>query len=565
MQLVGDTCVIIILLMRLKLLIFAVLLTLIWLSGFTIVSEAKIILRKPTPIKVRASADYATDIFANPWNMADPADIWSNYGNVAGVSYGGGKFQAITTSSDPQIYLLWPGYGGSLATPRDGITHPISTNKYKTVVFRMYSSADGKGQLYWFYSQSTANNYNFFDFNVKRGWHIYKLSNSVQWRQKWQGNPIGLRVDPINKPGAKFAIDWFRATNVNKKAKTFLKWKNTRPNKLKYRLYIDDNKKGRNGLLLGYALPKASGKHIRIPYLSPGKYYIYARKVLGSNRSEYSNYVPVRINTPPVINILQPNAAGGQDWASAKLGDAWDMNNAEDVSIMANLSQPSFSGGIFSAININPASGLVSNDPIFYLNLRGQKLDAKKYHRLSIVYRYDDAFSLKRGTMARFAWVNYPSQGWQQTNDILTYNGWNTLTYDLSKASLDVGTYGWRDLISTLRFDPHEDPGLRRFYIDSVKIAADDTLQNGAYLIKFKTKDTDNSTLHLKLLADPDTKRNNGNERLILNKKIKRNSKTFYWKPDKTFNKIYYIYAVISDGLNKTTSYSSGPVTTKRQ
>jgi len=130
----------------------------------------------------------------------------------------------------------------------------------------------------------------------------------------------------------------------------------------------------------------------------------------------------------------------------------------------------------------------------------------------------------------------------------------------LRNAALDVGRYGWRSYVKTLRFDPHEDPKRRRFYIDDVKLAANDEMKNKVFNIKYNIADTDNSTVSYALYTDKDKSFGNGNETLITSGNSGLGNGTYAWRPASNLNGVYNIYATVSDGINSTSAYSSGPV-----
>ncbi len=501
--------------------------------------------------KVGAAADYATEVWNDPWDMSNVEDLWPVYTNITGTTFSNGQFSGTASTADPAIYLLWGGYPGSLAAPRDGMNKPIDPNTYEEMSLRMYSSNAGKAQIYWTSDPDLSKGTEFRQFNVKAGWHIYHLAK----HSSWTGRPLSLRLDPINIAGATFALDWFRLIKSNGNSVTL---STDSALSSAYDVYVDSDSTGYDGDKMNYSVASgATSATTGLQSLAPGSYNFYLQNQ--NNASDQSSYASVAINSPPTINITEPNLAGGKDWAATHTGDPWDMSNSSDITATYNVAGRVFRNGYFTGYN--EALGGAKDDPFVFLNQHKKRINAAKYHRLSVVYKYDDVFNLVRGTMARFGWKNYPTnKGWQQTNDILTYDGWTTLTYDLASASLDIGSYGWRNYITSLRFDPHEDPQTRRFYIDDIKIAADDAMENRSFVIKYNLNDSDEANVALNLKADPDTTPNNGNETLIVTLSPASGQGEYNWVGGNNLNGSYNILAEVSDGLNSSYSYSTGPV-----
>jgi len=526
------------------------LLSIIILILFSIpaVASAAINLNNLSSPTLKASDDYATDTFADPWDMSNTEDVWPAYWNVSGATFANGTFTATSTTSNPYIYFLWGGYPNSIDSGRDGKARPIDAGAYSKVAVRMYSSNNGTAKLWWFYEQDLNINRASVSFPVTAGWHIYILNNVSDFGMNWTEKPITLRIDPINVSGASFSIDWVKAGKAAD-AITSLSWNDT--SSAGYEAFIDDDQSGYDGASLGAVSTTAGSANYSLQAIAPGNYYLYLKK---DSDPTPSNYIPVTISRPPTVKITDPDVGGGADWATEVLGDPWDMSNSTDVSGTKNVTGRGYNNGNYTGVNTN-------NDPIVYLNFHGRKIDTSRYHRLTFKYKFDGTYDLVRGTMSRAGWSKTFSKGWQMTDDLLTYEGWNVLSLSLKGVGLDVGNYGWKSQMSYFRFDPHEDAyGARRFYIDYVRIAADDELTNKAFDIRYTTSDTDNSSLTLTLNADKDKTPGNGNEQAIYSGTVGIGDGSFHWTPAGNFNGDYYIQATVNDGLKSTSSYSSGPL-----
>jgi hypothetical protein len=182
--------------------------------------------------------------------------------------------------------------------------------------------------------------------------------------------------------------------------------------------------------------------------------------------------------TEPVPVVVNPDRAGGTDYAAAVNGNPWDFNDASDVAAYEHLDSVSFANGALNACNTN-------NDPAIMLPLAAP-FDGSQYHRLRMNVRYDGGFSLADGAgggmNARLMWTVAGVPGWQVSEDVVVYPGWNDVDLDLftwplgavNEADLGGGA-GWIGrTITNLRIDFHEDRGRRCFSLDDVKLQADD-------------------------------------------------------------------------------------------
>jgi hypothetical protein len=181
----------------------------------------------------------------------------------------------------------------------------------------------------------------------------------------------------------------------------------------------------------------------------------------------------------PVPVVMNPDRPGGADYATTVNGNPWDFNDGSDVAAYEHVDSVSYSGGALNACNTN-------NDPAIVLPLAAP-FDGSQFHRLRINVRYDGGFSLADapggGMNARVMWTVAGVPGWQVSEDIVVYPGWNDMDLDMltwplsavNEADLGPGA-GWIGrTITGLRIDFHEDRGRRCFSLDDVKLQADDT------------------------------------------------------------------------------------------
>ena len=190
----------------------------------------------------------------------------------------------------------------------------------------------------------------------------------------------------------------------------------------------------------------------------------------------------------PIPVVLDPDRIGGIDYAAAVRGNAWDFNGPDDVAAFENINNVSFSNGTMHACNTN-------NDPGIILPL-SQPIDGNWYNKLSVRIFYEGGWSLANapggGMNARVLFKTAGNDSYQISQDIVVYPGWNDIDVDLAtnpaNAMLEEGTggSGWAgQQITELRFDPHEDPGVRCFTLDDIKVSTVD-IAAPRFAVKFR-------------------------------------------------------------------------------
>lgn len=513
-------------------------------------------------LTIPESKDFASLTFSDPWDMSNKTDV-TNVKNMTNISVGNGMFYGITTSTDPYFWLLWGGYPGAYDTRNSGFRNPIDTDVFNRLTLKMYSGQSGTGQIFWFYKKEISSNQRYLNFRVYEGWNIYQIDLPPSI---WENKPIGLRIDPVNRSNTIVRIDWVRLTNKPGKT-TNLQWDDEEEGNVSF--FVDNTKGNYQGVaLIPPSISELQGPNslqgpntadIDLDGLYPGDYYFYLKK--DGNNSNYSN-TNVIINKAPVVEIISPNERGGRDWARAVAKKSWDMRSRSSVKETYNIAGKKFRGGIFSGINSSRTKNHQKNDPYFLLNLGKMKINSSRFHLLTFRYKYRGNFDLVRGTMSRFGWTTTKS-GWQMSDDIVTWTGWNTITIDLKKIKLNVGNYGWRGWVNRFRFDPHEDPRYRGFYVDYVTLREDNSVNNHGYFdIKFKIID-DDPNVNLRIYGDKDRTFGNGNEKLYKKMTVQSGNYSWRWKPSSLYGRKQWIYIQASDGLSTQGFYSSGYVRTK--
>ena len=508
-----------------------------------------IVFSHPTGKRILSeSPDFPTQRFSDPWNMNSRLDLSrGEYMNqLKNVRWKGGRFTATTTGGDPAVHPLFPGYLGNLPNGRDGIINRIQASKFNRFSIRMYSSRRTSAQLFWFYNQ-TWDDFGVVTFAVERGWGTYIVN--PRSTGAWRGKPIGLRLDPTSRKGGKFSIDWMRLYQ-QKKTRVKIAWRDSSPGQV-VNIYVDNDKNPNNGHLgLVKTTTSRSSSLVRWdPSPWPrGIYYFYIKK--SGQAAVYSKRV--KINAVPLTIIVDPDDKGGQDYAKTFNGKRWNMSGPQDIEQVRDIRDISFSNGIMSGISVN-------GDGFFHLPVT-TPIDTNRYHRLTFRFRYEGAFDYGLGTMSRFIWSpdHNDLSKYQTIKDIVVYPGWTTYVIDLKKAALSSGNIGWNGQMTDFRFDPLEVPRPRRFFLDYVRLAADDQADR-FFIIKWRDAKKKRRPTLVNIYFDNNRSGFNG-IRIVNNRKQRSGVNRYTWNTSRVPAGSYWIYTVAKDGVSTSRRYSKGPL-----
>lgn len=481
-------------------------------------------------------------------------DVSPVYRNFRSFDVKDGMLKAETRTKDPYFWVIWGGFPGATPIGRDGVKYPMNLKYYTRLTIKMWAeeSDNNSAQIYWFYSQNIRNN-KVHAFKVVSGWHIYQIRiPSFVYNR---GKPIGFRIDPINRPRTRVMIDWIRLTDYNTNKRVEVKWTDYKWTPTTATVYADPHSEN-NYHYDGYKLATVTSKRgynsetINLSGLKPDKYHFYIKR--SYSKTQYSQ--PIEINQAPYVKIYEPGEDGGHDWATVRLRNAWNMNDRGDIAATKNITSKRFSRGVFTGVNSRP----VKNDPHMLLRLRRRgrlySIDTSRYRFLTFKMTYSGSFDLVRGTMTRLGWKP-AGHGWQMSDDFVVYPRKRTYTLDLKKTRTNVGRYGWRGRVTAIRFDPHEDPFSRRFYIDSISIKERDKLSS-SFNIRWRQSDSNDRNHRITFYRDRDRHLGNGNEARITTNRFWNGTRRLRWSPSRRIRGTYYIHARISDHYN-TGTYTS--------
>ncbi len=526
--------------------------------------------------RLAAGPDYATDVLGDPWDMANAADIspdpqeltgWSNFGFTQQGEVGG-----TLTKVPASLSLLAAGRYGSINPGRNGLRYPIDSATYTRLSFKMKSAAGQDPRVYWYhnpwehpsglafgvqFASTTTGGYQIFTLDLAK-----PPASGVAWTS---GVVRDLRFDP-NSYASNFQVlfDWVRVTVAD-----------THPAAVKQTITWS----GGTGSTT-ISVVDAGGTTTTVATGLPGSSYTWyygglppGAYTLRVTRNGVTGTQPFTINAPPIAHLTDPDETGGEDFATAVLGNPWDMSDSADLRTLPgdHLVQRVFSGGVFQGVSdgvpVAYAGTTPVGDPIVFPLAGNGTIDTTRYRYLSVRMRVDDPYDLGLGSVGRVFWGS-ASAPYDLTisREWMAWPGWNTFTVDLGSLNTSptggiVTTAGRKQLwaaapVRNLRIDPHEFAQVRGFQIDYIKLAAIDEAK-GSFLIRWTGADPDGDASTITLYRD--TNRNPADGKtLIGSANITAGQKL--WNTAGVPGGDYYIYAEVSDGSNVTGSYSTGAV-----
>ena len=530
-------------------------------------AHATVSFSTPSPGVITESSDYASESLADPWdyvNSSDQRNAHSFTKDTKNFSITSGVLSFTTGSGGASITPVWS-IAGALNHSRDGSLQPINAARYTHASFRMYSSSASSGVLSWYSCASmTANCYGARTFKTHAGWHVYafQIYNSTRTPAPWSGLMRGLRFQPSALSGTSVKLDWLRLYRRN--ANIQLRVSHNLPGNVGVYWDRDTTTANNNGVgAYGLLGTFASGATVTFPASAfpPGTYYVYVRD---GQVTRYSSAMMVASIPRPVV--LNPNIVGGTDYAAVhRRGDVWDFSQTTDAGRLSGATG-SVSGGLLNGRN-------TTNDPQVPLPLMGS-FSGTSYHRLTFRMYYDGPFGLSHqpggGCLVRLVWRTTASAAaWQESNDIVVFPGWNTVSVDLhSAAAKEPSTrqvyLGWGGrVIDRLRFDPNEDPGARTWHIDSIQLRDNDAGRGGFTFSYVDKSLTGSATSTAKFFLDTDrTPHGGGREYAIGSRSVRAGTNTWAWQmPNSLPAGTYWLRmeSTSSRGISAS-RYSTGPV-----
>ncbi|MGN8050506.1 hypothetical protein ACTJKO_12540 [Curtobacterium sp. 22159] len=422
------------------------------LAALTVVAAGAIGVSSPPTASAATSApaaaaasepeggDYATDVYDDAWDFSNAADLNTSFTSGA-ASVSGGALHVSLVHGD-QLFLVHS-ISGSLPFGRDGALQPVDTSKYTRLSFSMNQPMASRiGAIYWFTCrEQTAACGGGVSFPTTQGKQVYDIdlaaSSTLLGKVPWKSaKMVVLRLDPVvirssEGSGGTATIDWIRL----------------------------------------HTAQDAAHPHAALP---PG------------------TYGTTTITPKPQTVVDSPNPSQGADLAAVQRGRSWEFSSGPATTGMRyqNLTQITRDSRGLTARNAPPKQ----NDPRIAFPVSAFKGDT--WHYLQFDMSYDGKFDLSDkpggGKLARVIWTASGSGTPQIGNDILTYDSGNQaeVTLDLTARNpLDENALspklGWAGrTITSLRFDPNEDPGAAVWHMKSLHLRADPTA-TGSTSVRF--------------------------------------------------------------------------------
>ncbi|RLG30480.1 hypothetical protein DRN98_07315, partial [Methanosarcinales archaeon] len=554
--------------------------------------------------RLKASAGYAEEVLRDPWDMNARTDLgWRVFNTVeqplsylTNITFNNGLFTAQTVFtpgtgdpnySDAKITILDSAYPGSAMLGKVGANFPINADKYTVLAFRMYlgPSADGPyGQLLWskntIYNGITTSG-SFFVYN---GWRIYFLNipslGIAAGSDPWNGLIDSLRLDPTIVKDQTVQVDWIRLVENDSSTERTITWTGATGG---VDIYLDDDNDPANGNLGLLAENVTGGSYSFLAGgLMAGNYYV-AVAPTGTTQFSYSSGY-YQVNDTPLINFAKPGPGGSdEDFVTITFNDPWDMANTEDVEHTENIQNDQFTtadvedlaGNSYSNRSVYygeslPSGGGVGDPNVFFLHFlwRGgiAPIDTSRYHYLTFKLGLWGEQSVSEGSIARVMWKRTDETVENVSQDIIIRHlphKWiiNEIACDLRQLAIEDGLgspsqSGWTGLVDCFRIDPHEFSESRAFIFDEVKITSD-WRADESFLIEWTANDSDN-TPAVSLYYDLDKSGYDGV--LIVANKTSGGNDSWLWDTSALPEGTYWIYAVVTDGLNETRCYAPTPV-----
>jgi hypothetical protein len=634
---------------------------LLLLSGTALSAQTLTITRPDAPPGVGgplatvlpAGRDFATEVLGDPWDFEQESD-WIRAFSLDGLDpttsawmdapvLAGGAFKGRSRTTLPVLSLQFEGVGSTLnLAARTGVRFPIDASKYTRLSFRLRRSvvpADAGEDLlaaHWYKKATRAADQHSFGQHLftSHGWNphakafdnqmppatqttagewqVYKVdlgrpATALDTGESWADAVLGFelrlgRGAELN--GADVEIDWVRLTEPGMKARISLsgfagpvtltaRHESAQAGGDEIQIYPDEvtDPGALNATAFG------PGDHLwDYGYLPPGNWTITATD--GASTRTQTVYVA----PTPVLTLLDPDVAGGADYATTVFGDPWDLANAEDVTRFGQLydiGSPRFGGAGLTATAL-AVGGDAVNAGAAYVSLLdsvlhpgASRIQAGRYHRLTFALEYltgrdlplQTAMSPTWGSMFRVAWqddAHAASGVYSETLPVwLLDAGPQTFSMDLSAlraTGTDPGLTAatpapWSGSISSLRIPVTYASGADRpFRLSAVRLAADDEpTQAGFFNVRWSVSPATFSRLvgggigpdvRIALYYAPEGDRSRTTE---IARDLLATDGSYAWNVQDLDEGRYVVLAVVADASGTSLSrWSTGPVRIER-
>jgi hypothetical protein len=461
--------------------------------------------------------DYFATVWGNPRDMEGPEDLYllnSTCGPLqrarwSSSTFSNGIWRGVTSNvgESRYVYLLNPGWVSSLDMGEDGELRPIDPIRYRQFTMRMrVDSGAGSGDLRLEWAngpigQSTFRGRKNFQVQSDGKWHIYTFDLGTIGA--WTSAPVPslwIQFEALNA-GYAVEIDWVRLTP---RSSHRVSWTGSSLSGRTANVYVMPGPSFSTGYgdVLIYqdrtpARIDAGSQALDIPASFPGGTY-RARVVAGpSGLTSTQSWTWVQA---PGANILAPSYTSGEDFATAVLGNPWDMNAVGDIDTgdteMGGIKSLRAAGGVATIVTRDDGMGSCAEPwphrPLA-LNLGGRRIDTTKYRYLTWRYKVQNAPDQGAGGVVRARWQAQHLPHWPtgRTDDISLYTGdWQTYSVDLPEVRLEVEGGTWGDFeVNVMQIMLHESHREWTSQLDWVKLTAENVART-SYTVQWEVIDS---------------------------------------------------------------------------
>lgn len=532
--------------------------------------------------------DFFTQHWGNPIDMNANGDIDYWHTRTLGglndlrINAGGnGLLEATTANNDPRVWLRVPTPPGANIGALEGDYRPIPTSTYRYATVRLYVGKRSQAHFYW--NERGGAPYGSSSIQwAEPGWNIltFDLTAEAHGRSgpAWDSlsSVTGFYFDPTMEDGDAIKIDFIRLSA--QPTPVPIVWNGAGLSGT-VDIYVGKASDGSDGALVASGVPAGSGQYTWNTSLAAGTYYVTLRQ---NNRPVGGSPLVLPVARTPILTITAPSYISGPDYATTVAGNPWDMSDPADVARLVNVVNGTFSNGIFSGLNdVNNPDPNRRWDPGVELNVPSA-IDTSTFRYLTYRMRVDGADTPMTAPVVRLLWWVDDMTTSSTLDDIVAYEGWQVVSYDLTRALLEPNSPPWASRKPlALRLDPHEDTTPRPFFIDYVMLTGNDQADD-RFAIRYQLTDDPSGQARVRFYYDRDASGYNGQAitcASFSNPTAKgkypvylpgglRQEKTpvvpsgesCTWNTSNVAEGTYYIYAVVTNGPNTYRVYSQTPV-----
>lgn len=558
-----------------------------------------ITLVSPNAVTIPESDDYATQVLGDPWDMNNIEDLDAPF-NFTVPTISGGIWSATTTGSpqSPQqsVMLQYQNFAPNdvynYIGEKSGVNYPIDTTRFTRLRFRMYieqapSSGSQPGFMLWWYlrpgDSAPCSNCNLAAFvPAVAGWHTYDVnldSDPARWSAK--GSVAGLRFDmPMNVFNNNIKFDWIRLTPASS-APVNITWNAASSTNAAVSLYLSQSSDANtdNTLLITNSARASDGRFVWSGTgVAPGVYYIHALMPTANGTTVSSSSGPLTVNTAPLLRITAPSTLSGEDFAAARLGTVWNGSNTNQFQLTQNTTPILYGTDYLQSTSIPQPGSTVQDPALFWLypyngGNPNIAIDTNRYRYMNIklwLQAPTENPTSPWNAGPRMTWATDGQAQYVQTQAFLGfYNRWIPAAMDLRAIpkvpnSNPAGNYGWNGAIRVFRFDPHEEddsngqpPRNLPFYRIGGAHLTSQPIAGAATLIRWSALQ---GTGTVSLFYDTD---NSGFDGVAIQgaANVSLGQGAAGWDTrNLPQGANYYVYAIVSDGVNSSRWYSDLPV-----